>query len=128
MDDSILISIKKMLGITDDNVDFDDALIVNINSVFTILYQLGIGPEGGFKLEDEDTSWDEYMDESDNLESVKSYMYLKVKMLFDPPTNASLTGFYDNMIKELEWRLTVAKESNDLESEELETNEMGGDS
>ena len=85
MDESILTSIKKLLGIPEDHEHFDVDIIMHINSVFMILTQLGIGPDDGFKITDKLTTWNEYLPDGANIESVKSYMYLKVRLLFDPP-------------------------------------------
>lgn len=105
MKDSILISIKKLLGLTADDTAFDMDIIMHINSVFMILRQLGIGPEEGFKIEDKDATWDDYVDEEDNLEAVRTYIYLKVKLIFDPPLSSAVIEANKQMINELEWRL-----------------------
>lgn len=109
--DSILTSIKKLLGITEEYTHFDPDIIMHINSVFMILNQLGVGPSEGFRIEDKDTTWDEYITEEDNLDAVKSYIHLKVKLLFDPPLSAAVKEATNNMINELEWRLNVETES-----------------
>lgn len=106
--DSILISIKKLLNIAEECNDFDTDLIIHINSVFMILNQLGVGPSKGFRIEDKSSTWDEYIDEEDNLEAVKSYMHLKVKLLFDPPQSSAVMEAMNRMISELEFRLNVA--------------------
>lgn len=106
--DSILTSIKKLLGIAEDYTQFDSDLIMHINSVFMILTQLGVGPEDGFTIEDAYAEWSDFVSPGDNLELIKSYMHLKVKLLFDPPTNSSLIDSMDRMINEFEWRLNVA--------------------
>lgn len=108
--DSILISIKKMLGIEYDYTQFDIDIIMHINSVFTILNQLGVGPEEGFAIEDETAVWTDFMDNCPKLNSVKSYMYLKVKLLFDPPLSSGVTDSIKNLVNEFEWRLNVAAE------------------
>lgn len=105
MEDSILISIKKLLGLTSDDTAFDMDIIMHINSVFMILRQLGIGPEEGFRIEDKDATWDDYVDEEDNLEAVRTYIYLKVKLIFDPPLSSAVIEANKQMINELEWRL-----------------------
>ena len=105
MEDSILISIKKLLGLTANDTAFDMDIIMHINSVFMILRQLGIGPEEGFKIEDKDATWDDYVDEEDNLEAVRTYIYLKVKLIFDPPLSSAVIEANKQMINELEWRL-----------------------
>ena len=105
MEDSILISIKKLLGLTANDTAFDMDIIMHINSVFMILRQLGIGPEEGFRIEDKDATWDDYVDEEDNLEAVRTYIYLKVKLIFDPPLSSAVIEANKQIINELEWRL-----------------------
>ena len=106
--DSILISVKKMLGITADYTHFDDDIIMHINSVFMILHQLGVGPEEGFMIESDRETWDEFIKDEFTIESVKSYMYLKVGLLFDPPTNSNVMEAKNRLANELEWRLNTA--------------------
>lgn len=108
MENSILTSIKKLLGVPDDYSEFDEDIIMHINSVFLNLTQLGVGPEAGFSIEDESAEWDEFIGDNTQLNSVKSYMYLKVKLLFDPPLSSSVIESMNRMIAELEWRLNVA--------------------
>ena len=109
--DSILTSIKKLLGITEEYTNFDSDIIMHINSVFMILNQLGVGPKEGFRIEDKDSDWSEFIDDEECLDAVKSYMHLKVKLLFDPPLNSSVMEATKQMINELEWRLNVQAES-----------------
>lgn len=106
--ESILTSIKKLLGIAEDYDHFDADIIMHINTVFTILNQLGVGPSEGFRIEDDTTTWDDYIS-TDNLlfDSVKSYIHLRVKLLFDPPQSSGTTESYKRIIDELEWRLNV---------------------
>ena len=108
METSILTSIKKMLGVAEDYTEFDEDIITNINSVFLNLTQLGVGPEEGFMIEDDTAVWEDFIDDSIRLQAVKTYMYLKVKLLFDPPLSSSVTESFTRMIAELEWRLNVA--------------------
>lgn len=119
MNTSILTSIKKMLGIAEDYTHFDMDIIMHINSVFMILTQIGVGPSEGFTISDETVTWNEFMPEEQFLESVKSYMYLKVKMLFDPPLGTAVTESINRSISELEWRLHVAAESKQSNNEEV---------
>ena len=111
--ESILTSMKKMLGgVMGEQVDvFDTDLIIHINSIFMILYQLGVGPAKPFTVKDESTTWDEFISDRDDIESVKTYMYLKLKLIFDPPTTSFVLTSYENQIKELEWRLNVQVEN-----------------
>lgn len=111
--DSILTSIKKMLGISEDYTQFDADLIMHINSVFLNLTQLGIGPASGFTIEDETTEWTDFINNNAQLQAVKSYIYLKVKLLFDPPLSSAVIESTNRMIAELEWRLNVAAESDE---------------
>ena len=111
MNDSILTSIKKLLGITEEYEHFDQDIIIHINSVFMILNQLGVGPLNGFSITDKTAVWSDFISEGTNLESVKSYIYLKVRLLFDPPTTSAVMESMNRMISELEFRLNVSAES-----------------
>ena len=108
METSILTSIKKMLGVAEDYTEFDEDIITHINSVFLNLTQLGVGPEEGFMIEDDTAVWEDFIDDSIRLQAVKTYTYLKVKLLFDPPLSSSVTESFTRTIAELEWRLNVA--------------------
>lgn len=105
--DSILTSTKKMLGIAEEYKHFDMDLIMHINSVLSILTQIGVGPSEGFSIEDEDSTWDDFIPEGYNLESIKSYVYMKVRLMFDPPQSSAVMESMKNMISELEWRISV---------------------
>lgn len=105
--DSILTSIKLQLGIYEEIEDFDQQIIMAINSVFLILNQLGIGPEEGFSISDASTTWRDYLEDDPNLEAVKTYIGLKVKLLFDPPTNTSHIEAIKHQLAEFEWRLNI---------------------
>lgn len=121
--ESILTSIKKMLGITERYTIFDADIIMHINSVFATLTQLGVGPSEGFSIEDDDSTWSDFIPEGSKLESVKSYMYLKVRMLFDPPLTSSVLESMNRMASEYEWRLQVAADPvNSLLGEEENQN------
>lgn len=108
METSILTSIKKLLGVAEDYIEFDEDIITHINSVLLNLNQLGVGPEEGFMIEDDTACWEDFIEDETKLQAVKSYIYLKVKLLFDPPLSSSVTESYNRMIAELEWRLNVA--------------------
>ena len=110
VDDSILDSIKKLLGIASDYTNFDTDTIIYINSAFMVLNQLGVGPEEGFKITGKDESWSSYITDNDNLEAVKSYIHLKVKVAFDPPLNSTVMEAHKQLISEYEWRLNVQSE------------------
>ena len=107
--DSILSSIKKLLGITEEYEHFDTDLIIHINSVFSILTQLGIGPKDGFSIRDKTSEWSDFLNDKDDkrLEMIKSYVYMKVKLMFDPPTNSSLLESMTRFTNEFEWRANV---------------------
>lgn len=111
--ESILDTIKKMLGIESDYTHFDIDIITNINTIFLNLQQIGVGPKSGFSITDNTTTWYDYIS-GENLEAVKTYIYLKVRLLFDPPTNAFLVDAMERQIREIEWRLNVQVEGGDL--------------
>lgn len=106
--ESILTSIKKLLGIEANYEHFDADLVMHINSVFMILTQLGVGPAEGFSIVDEDATWSDFIQDKKSIESVKSYMYMKVKLLFDPPLSSAVIESMTRLINEFEWRLNVA--------------------
>ena len=112
MKDSILTSIKKLLGITEDYINFDTDIIIHINSAFTTLKQLGVGPAKGFRITGKEETWDKFVADEDFLDSVKTYVYLKVKIVFDPPLNSSVMEAFKQEIKEFEWRLNIDSNSN----------------
>ena len=107
--ESILVSVKKMLGLSSEETHFDSDIIMHINSVFMILNQLGIGPIDGFSIEDELYDWTDFVSDLDRLESIKSYVYLKVRLLFDPPINTTILSTINQQIAELEWRINEEK-------------------
>ena len=110
--DSILTSIKKLLGIAEDYDYFDADIIMHINSVFMTLNQLGVGPENGFSIEDDTSIWTDFIPDVNQLQAVKSYMYLQVKILFDSASlGAATLAAYERQIQQFEWRLNVAAES-----------------
>lgn len=106
--DSILTSVKKLLGITEEYTQFDTDIIIHINSVFMILHQLGVGPDRPFMITDKESKWSDFIGTADNIEAVKTYMFMKVKLLFDPPQSSAVAEASNNIISELEWRLNVA--------------------
>lgn len=120
MEESILTSIKKMLGIVENYTHFDSDIIMHINSVFMILNQLGVGPLEGFIIEDDSAIWEDYVSDTTQLQAVKSYIYLKVRLLFDPPASSSAMESMNRMISELEWRLNVAVDPADSGKEETQ--------
>lgn len=106
--ESILTSIKKMIGIEEEYEHFDADIIIHINSVFSILTQLGVGPANGFTISDKTATWSQFIGDSVMIESVKTYMYLKVKLIFDPPLSSAVLESMKQTISELEWRLNVS--------------------
>lgn len=105
---SILRTIKGLLG-PDDNYDvFDQDIIVFINSALSTLTQVGIGPTEGFRITGPKETWDDLIEGAENIESVKEYIYMKVKMAFDPPTSSFVMSAYQDTCNELLWRLNVA--------------------
>lgn len=107
MSDSILVSIKKLLGITEEYDYFDADVIVYINMAFMVLYQLGVGPKTPFSIEDASATWSDFMGDSTDLAGVKTYVFLKVKLVFDPPQSSAAMEAIKQNIAELEWRLNV---------------------
>lgn len=107
MEDSILLSVKKYLGIADEDTGFDLDILMSINSVFGILTQLGVGPKEGYSISDDSATWFDYLQDNKLLEMVKTYMYLKVRMIFDTPTSGSMNSAHEQLISELEWRINV---------------------
>jgi len=114
--DSILLTIKKMLGFSEGYEAFDTDVIIHINMVFNILNQIGVGPEEGFYITDESATWQDYISDMRKLEMVKTYIYLKVKQIFDPGTSGALNTAIENQVKELEWRLSVQVDPGDKEA------------
>lgn len=110
MEDSILNSVKKALGIQSDYTHFDPELIMFINGAFTNLHQLGVGSEKPFIVTDEKDIWSDFIQDYEQIELVKSYVYLKTRMIFDPPVGSTADSF-NEMIKEAEWRLNVGMET-----------------
>lgn len=111
--ESILFSIKKLLGIPSDYANFDTDIIIHINSVFMILNQLGVGPKNGYRIEGSDETWEDYISQDEDLDAIKTYMYLKVKSVFDPPLNSSILEANKQVINELEWRLNINADKGD---------------
>lgn len=115
MNESILTSIKKLLGITEECTDFDADIILLINSVFPTLLQLGVGPEEGYTITDSSAKWNDFLGENHKkYGSVKTFVFLKVKMVFDPPLSSSVIESYNRILSELEWRINVMADPVDL--------------
>lgn len=111
MNQSILTSIKKLIGIDEDYTAYDTDVIIHINTVFSSLHQIGVGPKKPFHIENAESTWEEFTGDRLDIESVKTYVYLKVKLVFDPPTTSFVIQSIENQLKELEWRLYVAMDT-----------------
>lgn len=122
MTQSILLTIKKMLGIAEEYHAFDLDIITHINSVFLFLYQFGVGPETPYQITDETQEWSEFQTE---IPGIPTYVYLKVRLLFDPPTNSFLVDSMKEQIKELEWRFDMQQEHGPEKPEEPTPEEVG---
>lgn len=109
--DSILTSIKKLLMLAEDDTSFDADIIMHINTVITVLNQFGVGPDTGFTITDKTATWQELLGSYPNLDSVRSYVYLKVKMIFDPPSSGAVIESINRVIGELEWRINATAEA-----------------
>lgn len=107
MNDSILISVKKILGLAEEYEQFDADVVMHINSAFMALRQIGIGPQEGFFIEGKDEEWSDLYGFGSRYEAVKSYIALKVRLMFDPPASESLIKCINEQIAELEWRLCL---------------------
>lgn len=108
--DSILTSIKKLLGIEEEYTHFDTDIIIYINSALMYLNQLGVGPETGFYITSDSETWDNYLSGETTIESVKSFVYLRTRLIFDPPSSSSVIDAIERQIKEAEWRILVQAE------------------
>lgn len=115
MSDNILESTKKILGIAPDYDAFDLDIITHINSTFSTLSQLGIGPVNGFMVVDGSEVWADLFGNDLNLNAIKTYVYLKTRVVFDPPSTSFTLSAMQEQIKELEWRLNVYREGRDHE-------------
>lgn len=110
MEDSILTLIKKLIGMDKDYGHFDIDLITHINSTFMILNQLGVGPDRCFHISSDKETWSEFLGDATELEAVKGYVYMKARLIFDPPTSSAHLEALKASINEFEWRLNVAVE------------------
>lgn len=115
MEESIFKTIKALLGPDAEYDVFDQDILVFINSAISILCQIGVGPSTGFRVTGETETWGDLLGDSDRIDSVKDYIYMKTKLGFDPPANSSVMSAYNEACKELEWRLNVAADPGDYE-------------
>lgn len=109
--ESILTSIKKLLGITEEYEHFDADLIIDINSVLSTLTQIGVGPSEGFSITTKEETWEQFLPNDPRLNFVKSYVHLKVRLLFDPPLSSAVMEAINRQISELEWRIHIAADT-----------------
>lgn len=109
--ESILTSIKKLLGPTEEYDHFDPDIIMHINSVLSNLTLLGVGPSEGFSIQDASDTWDDFIGDDQRLNHVKTYVYLRVRLVFDPPTNSAVIKAMEEEVDKLEWLLNVAAET-----------------
>lgn len=123
--DSILTTVKKMLGIPEEFTQFDLDIIIQINSAFSILRQLGVGPEVGFRIESKNDYWEDFINDDETVEMFKTYVFQKVRLAFDPPATSFAIDAIKESIKELEWRL--CSEMDERTWEEDETAEKDGE-
>lgn len=119
LSESILTSIKKLLGPEEEETHFDPDLVIHINSVFSDLRQMGVGPSEGFAITDATAVWSDFIPEANlpKFASVKSYVYFRVKLMFDPPMNSSHLASIERQIREFEWRLNHTAETIEVEEE-----------
>lgn len=108
---SVLNSIKAALGVGMDYDPFDAELIMHINSVFSTLHQLGVGPKVPYSISSENDTWDAFIGTNLAIESVKTYVYAKVRLIFDPPATSFGIKAFEEICKEFEWRLNVQGET-----------------
>ena len=121
MGTSILTSTKKLLGIDEDYTHFDLDVITSINSSFSTLNQLGVGPLDGFFITDDTAEWEDYLGDSNKLSLARSYVHLKARVIFDPPSTGFVLTATQEQIKELEWRLNVFSEVENYVPEPVST-------
>ena len=113
MENSILTSVKTVLGLAPEYTAFDEDITMHINSIFSDLTQIGVGPIDGFMIEDASAGWDEYITDDvppNQLHSVRSLVFLRVRLLFDPPQTSYLISSFERQIEKFEWRLNVSRE------------------
>lgn len=127
--ESILITIKKLLGLTEEYTHFDQDIIIHINTILMGLTQIGVGPAEGFIIYDESATWKDYLGDqvtelnAIGIEAVKTYLYLKVRMLFDPPLSSSVAEAINSNIRELEWRINLVVDPHEVPEEVVEDDE-----
>ena len=121
--DSILLSVKKALGIDSDCTDFDTELIMHINTVLSTLTQIGVGNEDGFTISGEDEKWSDFVADEPRWSQIRTYVYTKVRLIFDPPQGTAVVEAMNKVANELEWRLYVIADNLRKEKEENQNGE-----
>lgn len=112
MEESILNSIKQLLG-PDSSYDvFDQDILIHINMALSILTQHGVGPSRGFRVEGPSETWEDFLGDSEHIDMIKTYVYMKVKMAFDPPSSSFVMSAMEDTCRELEWRMYIDAELN----------------
>ena len=116
MDESILVSVKKMLGIPEDYDAFDMDIIIHINSVLVTLYELGVG-DSVYTINDSTDIWSDFLDDANELQLIQTYMYLKVRLIFDPPTSSAALQAMQELAREFEFRISILVDPEDSSEE-----------
>jgi hypothetical protein len=120
METSILNSVKKILGLQSTDTPFDEMVLTHINTAFSTLYQLGVGPSGGFAIEDDTLTWDDFITGDISIvNACKTYIYLRVRLLFDPPPTSFALASMKEQLTEYEWRISVLREEANWTSTEV---------
>ena len=112
MDESILTTIKQMCGIAEDDESFDQVIVGHINTVLADLHQLGAGPSEGLLIKDDSVKWTDFTQSNPRLANVVTYMYMRVRLMFDPPQSSAVLASFERQIKEFEWRINSAVDFN----------------
>lgn len=115
-EESILVYVKRLLGIQSDYSHFDPDVIYGINAAFAVLTQLGVGPKEGFSISDDSATWNEFISDTARLSLIKPYVYLKTRLLFDPPSSSALIDAMNKTVAEYEWRLYVASDGGESQN------------
>ena len=111
MEESILTTIKKLLGLDESYEAFDTDVIIAINTALMALMQIGVGPKIGFRIEDDEATWEDFLgSDVADLEAAKSYVFIKARLMFDPPSSSVVVEAYNKAAEECEWRLNVQRD------------------
>jgi hypothetical protein len=126
MEQSILKTVKKLVHIPPENDEYDEDIILHINSAFSDLHQLGLGPDDDFIIENDTATWDEYIGSTKYIQSVKTWVVLKVRLVFDPPATSFTIDAYQKQLDELTWRLNVQREEEKWQDPTLSQPSLSG--